>query len=135
MIRAGKVRSKARDRCARGAAARRRGRWAEALCRLVLVLKGYRILAAGRRSGLGEIDILARRGRVLAVVEVKARTDLALAHAALGAAQRRRIVRSAAQFMAARPDLAGLDLRFDAMLVVPWRLPRHLRDAWRLEVL
>lgn len=132
MTGAGRVRNRrTRDRRARGAAARRRGCWAEALCRLVLALKGYRILAAGRRSGLGEIDILARRGGVLAVVEVKARADLALAHAALGAAQRRRIVRSAAQFAASRPDLAGLDLRFDAMLVAPWRLPRHLRDAWR----
>lgn len=117
-------------RAARGRAARRRGLWAEALCRLALRLKGYRIVASGRRSALGEIDILARRGRVLAVVEVKARADEAAAHGAVSHAQRRRIERAAFQAVAARPGLGALDLRFDAMLVLPWRWPRHLPGAW-----
>lgn len=118
-------------RAERGRRARRRGARAEALCRLALRLKGYRIVAAGRRSALGEIDIVARRGRVLAIVEVKARADLSAAGLAIGTAQRGRLARAAAQFLAARPDLAGLDLRFDAMLVTPWRWPLHLPDAWR----
>lgn len=118
-------------RVARGHAARRFGRWAEALCRLALRLKGYRIVAAGRRSSLGEIDILARRGRVLAAVEVKARSDRFAAGEALREGQRRRIARAALQFQASRPELARLDLRLDAMLVVPWRWPRHMPDAWR----
>ncbi|HSK40906.1 MAG TPA: YraN family protein [Arenibaculum sp.] len=119
------------SRADRGHAARRRGRWAEALCRLALRLKGYRIVAAGRRSGLGEIDILARRGHVLAAVEVKARGDRLAAAEALREGQRRRIARAALQFQASRPEFARLDLRFDAMLVVPWRWPRHVPDAWR----
>ena len=69
--------------------------------------------------------------RVLAIVVVKARTDVSAAGRAIGAAPRGRLARSAAQFLSARPDLAGLDLRYDAMLVTPWRWPLHLPDAWR----
>src|SRR5687767_4458845 len=57
-------------------AAWRRGRWSEALCRFALRLKGYRILAQGWRSPQGEIDIVARRGGTVAIVEVKARGSL-----------------------------------------------------------
>jgi putative endonuclease len=113
--------------------ARRRGRWAEVFARLALRLAGYRILALDRRSRVGEIDIIARRGRKLAFVEVKARASLGVAAESLLLRQRRRIARAAAGFLAARPDLAGLDIRFDVVLVVPWRWPRHIADAWRAE--
>jgi putative endonuclease len=122
--------SHAEGRVRRGWASWRRGRLAEALCRLSLRLRGYRVLAAGRRSALGEIDIMARRGRVLAAIEVKARPDADSAAAAVSERQRRRIERAARQFVAGRPDLHGLDLRFDVMLVLPWRWPRHLPGAW-----
>jgi putative endonuclease len=112
-------------------AAFRRGRRAELLCRWHLRLRGYRILAQRYRVAQGEIDLIARRGRVLAAIEVKARADEAAAASALMARQRRRIARALSHFLAARPDLAALDLRFDVMLVVPGRLPRHLIDAWR----
>ncbi len=116
-------------------AAELRGRRAEALAVLLLRLKGWRILArgfaVGRGSGAGQIDIVARRGRVLAFVEVKARVDLDAAAAAVGPQQRARIVRGAEAFLAARPELAGLSPRFDVMLLAPGRLPRHLKDAWR----
>lgn len=111
----------------------RRGRASEGLCRLVLRLKGYRILASGFRAPVGEIDIVARRGKTLAIVEVKARGSLADAAEALSPRQRRRIARAALAFLALHPDAAGLALRFDVMLVRPWRLPHHLTDAWRLE--
>lgn len=117
--------------------ARRRGRWAESAAVWLLRLKGYRILArgfvTGRGTGAGEVDIIARRGRVMAFVEVKARPDWGRALEAIGAAQRRRIGRGAAAFLARRPDLADCTLRFDAVLVVPGRLPRHLPDAWRMD--
>lgn len=109
----------------------RLGRTAEALCVASLVLRGYRIVARGYRTPVGEIDIVARRGRVLAVIEVKARADLASAAEAIGPRQRNRILRAASHLLQRRPVLAGLELRFDAMLVAPGRLPRHLRDAWR----
>jgi putative endonuclease len=110
--------------------AERRGRLAEALCVLSLWLRGYRILARGFRVHSGEIDIIARRARVLALIEVKARGDFGAAAEAIGFRQRRRIERAAAQFLKGRPDLALLDVRFDAMLVAGWRLPRHLAGAW-----
>lgn len=116
-------------------AALRRGRWAETIAVWHLRLRGWRILArgfvTGRGSGAGEIDIVARRGGTLAFVEVKARPDQGQAAEALGARQRHRILRAAESFMARHPDLAGLEWRFDVLLVVPGRLPLHLIDAWR----
>jgi putative endonuclease len=113
--------------------ARRRGRLAEAMCRWHLRLRGWRIVASGWRCPSGEIDILARRGRVLAIVEVKSRADLGAAAAAVLPRQRRRIARAASAFLIARPDLAELSPRFDVMLVAPFRPPRHLADAWRTD--
>lgn len=110
----------------------RYGRYAEGLCRFSLRLRGYRILATRLRTPLGEIDIIARRGDTLAVVEVKGRADWAATNEALSARQRGRLVRAAHVFLAANPQYAGLSLRFDVMLVTPWAWPRHLRDAWRL---
>ena len=103
----------------------------------LLRLKGYRVLA--RRfalrpgTGAGEVDLIARRGRTLAFVEVKTRADLDVAALAILPEQRRRIVRAAEAFLAGRPDLSGLEVRFDAILVAPGRLPRHLPGAWRAD--
>ena len=104
---------------------------AEELCAVVLRLKGYRVLARRWRTAAGEIDIVARRGRVLAFIEVKARRDGATAAEAISARQRRRVVQAAQAFAARHPAAAGLDWRFDAMLVAGWRPPRHIEDAWR----
>ncbi len=116
--------------------AQRRGGRGETLAALWLGLAGYRVLArhfaGGRGSGAGEIDIIARRGGVVAFVEVKWRATRADAAAAIGERQRRRIERAACAFVARHPDLAGLTLRFDAILLSPWRWPCHLRDAWRM---
>ena len=111
--------------------AQRRGRLAEFLCRWHLRLRFWRIVAVDWRCPSGEIDILARRGQMLAVIEVKTRGDLARAAGAVLPRQRRRIARAASAFLLSRPDLAGLALRFDVMLIAPGRMPRHLPDAWR----
>jgi putative endonuclease len=111
----------------------RRGLSAELLCVCHLRLRGYRILARRFRVKSGEIDLIARRGAVLAAVEVKARSDLATAGESLTPRQRRRIARALEHFLVQRPDLAGLALRFDVMLVSPRRWPRHLVDAWRVD--
>jgi len=106
-----------------------RGRRAEALATWRLRLAGWRIVARNLKLPQGEIDIVARRGEVVAFVEVKTRAALATAVEAVSARQRRRIRNAAAGFLARRPDLAGLVLRFDAVVVVGlW--PRHLPDAW-----
>jgi putative endonuclease len=107
------------------------GRRAEWMAAWWLRLKGYRILARDFRVAVGEIDLVARRGRTLALVEVKARPDLATAHAAIGPRQRRRIARAAASFVQRHPALADCDIRFDVVLLAPHRRPRHLPGAWR----
>jgi putative endonuclease len=122
-----------RDNLVRRRQAERRGRIAEWLSLWHLRARGWRIVARGWRCPAGEIDIIARRGRVLAIVEVKSRGDLGVAATALAPRQRRRIARAAEAFLAARPDLAGLDLRFDLMLVARRRLPRHWPGAWRTD--
>ena len=109
----------------------RRGLWAEAICATVLRLRGYRIVERRLRSPAGEIDILARRGDVLAVIEVKARADFVAAAEAIKARQKERLIRAAGWVLSTRPGLAALTVRFDVMLVAPWRLPRHILDAWR----
>jgi putative endonuclease len=109
----------------------RRGELAELLCLWHLRLRGYRILARRFRVPSGEIDLIARRGDVLAAVEVKARDSVGSAGEAISARQRRRIERALVHFVAQRPELARLTLRFDVMLVAPRRLPQHLVAAWR----
>lgn len=108
------------------------GRNAETLCAWVLRLKGYHIVERDFRVPVGEIDIIARRGRTLAFVEVKARAD-GDAVEALTPRQRRRIVRAAQAFLRARRAFAGFDARFDVMLVRRGEWPRHLADAWRAD--
>ena len=113
--------------------AQRRGRFGEWLCLWHLRLHGWHIVARGWRCPAGEIDIVARRGKVLAIIEVKSRDEVAAAANAVTPRQRRRIARAAEALMTSRPDLAGLGIRFDLMLVAPGRLPRHWREAWRAD--
>ena len=124
-------------RPARGLAVRqaafRRGRLGETICVWSLRLRGWRIVARGWRVPVGEIDIIARRGAVVAAIEVKARDSFAAAAEAVSPRQQRRVTRAFAAFLANRPDLAALAPRFDVMLIVPRRWPRHLPDAWRDE--
>ncbi len=108
----------------------KRGRQAEALAALALRLKGYRILDRRIRTPAGEIDLVARRGMVVAFVEVKARQTHGRAAESITPAQRRRIVRAAANYIAANPRLAPLTQRFDAILVEPRRWPHHIINAW-----
>ncbi len=107
------------------------GRWAETLAAWSLRLRGYRVVARRYRTPVGEIDLIVRRGRILAFVEVKARPDLEQALTALGHRQQERTLRAAELFLQRRPDLADCVLRFDLVAVRPWRLPLHQTDAWR----
>ncbi|MDO8900024.1 MAG: YraN family protein [Phenylobacterium sp.] len=118
-------------RQARGALARRTGRRAEAWAAAWLMLKGYRILGFRLRTRLGEIDLLAQKGGVLAVVEVKSRTTLDDALAAVSAEQRDRLRRAGEAVAGGRPALKTLAVRLDLVAVAPGRLPQHRPDAWR----
>ncbi len=110
--------------------AERRGRRAETLAAWYLRLKGYRILARRYRTPVGEIDLIARRGRLVAFVEVKQRPSDVEGAEAITATSRRRIARAASAWLAAHPAAANLDLRFDALICVPGRVPRHVRAAF-----
>ncbi len=109
----------------------RKGQWAETYSAWYLRFLGYRILDRGWRCSAGEIDIIARRGKALAMVEVKQRASITQAWDAVTPHQRRRISRAAGAYLAHRPALVNLFVRFDVMAVRPWRIPLHIKDAWR----
>ncbi len=111
-------------------AAEKRGRGAETLACWYLRLLGWRILARRARVPGGEVDIIARRRRTLAFVEVKARSSEEAAALALDAWRLRRVV-VAAERLAPRYLRDGDDLRIDAIFVVPGRLPHHLANVWQ----
>src|ERR1700716_2859112 len=111
-------------------AAFRTGISAEARAAAFLMAKGYRILAKRFRTPYGEIDIVARRRNLLAFIEVKARASLDGAAYAVTPRQQQRIIDAAQAWLMVHPEHADFDLRFDAMLIAPRRLPRHLLAAF-----
>jgi putative endonuclease len=115
-------------------AAFRLGISAESRAATYLMAKGYRILARRWKSSVGEIDIIARRGRVLVFAEVKARNRLDDAAECFTVRQQRRIAAAAAAWLAEHPEDAESDIRFDAVLVAPGRLPRHIPAAFESEL-
>lgn len=107
-----------------------RGRWGEEVACAVLRANGYRIIARNWRTRMGEIDIIARDGDVLAFVEVKTRSNASYggAAAAVGRHKQRRIILAAGQFLATTE--CDLPARFDVITVLPDET-RLLRDAFR----
>jgi putative endonuclease len=122
-------RPKAAWRRALGGAAFRTGHRAEWLAAAWLMLRGYRILGFRLKSRAGEIDLLARRGRILAVVEVKRRATMEAALLALKPDQHRRLVAAGEAVRRNRPALQPLELRIDMVALAPKRFPRHLRGV------
>ncbi len=108
----------------------RTGLSAESRAAAFLIAKGYRILARRFRTPHGEIDIVARRRNTIVFVEVKARETLDEAAYAVTARQQARIIAAAQAWLVAHPEHESYDLRFDAMLIAPRRLPRHLVAAF-----
>lgn len=110
-------------------AAERRGRLGETIAALYLQLQGWRIIARRVRTPVGEIDLIARRGRTTLFVEVKTRATAAELGLAI---DQRRLARvaSAAHMLGARFSSPGDDLRIDVILLAPWTRPRHIRNAW-----
>ena len=111
-------------------AAFRTGLSAETRASAYLMAKGYRILAKRFRTPYGEIDLVARKRHLLAFVEVKARASLDDAAYAVTPRQQARIIAAAEAWLMAHPEHAEFELRFDAMLIAPRRLPRHLLAAF-----
>jgi putative endonuclease len=111
-------------------AAEQRGRQAEILAAWFLRLKGYRLLARRYKTPVGEIDLIVRRGRTIAFVEVKHRPTVEEATEAATPAGRRRIARAAALWLAKNPAASDRDLRFDVIIAAPRRFPRHLAGVF-----
>ena len=111
-------------------AAFRTGISAESRAAAVLMAKGYRILAKRYRTPHGELELVAKRRNLVGFVEVKARATLDEAAYAVTPRQQARIINAAQAWLVAHPDYAEFELRFDAMLIAPRRLPRHLLAAF-----
>jgi len=114
-------------------AAFRLGVSAESVAAIFLGAKGYRTIARRWKSPVGEIDLVIKRGRLIVFVEVKARKDFDQAAESVLVRQRRRIVAAAQAWLAAHPEHAGYDMRFDAVLVSPGRMPQHVVAAFEAD--
>ncbi len=109
------------------------GRRAETAAALWLQLKGYRILDRRARMPACEIDLVARKGRVLVFVEVKARRTQDMALESVTPQLRKRLEQAANQWVSRRRGLEQHLWRFDIVMLAPGKLPRHMRDAWRAQ--
>ena len=112
----------------RGLKAWRSGHRNEWIAALYLMAKGYQILGFRLKTPHAEIDLLARKGSYLIVVEVKSRTQSQLAQFALLPDQQDRLLRAATRLCQSRPALARLTPRLDLIAFSPGRFPRHVRN-------
>jgi putative endonuclease len=108
----------------------RRGLFAESIAALLLRLKGHRIIARRYKTPVGEIDLVALKGKRLAFVEVKQRRSFDDAGWSLPSRARRRIVRAAQYWLAGHTGYAGHELAFDVVLAAPWAWPRYIANAF-----
>ena len=109
----------------------RRGHRGEWISALALMLKGYRIVARRWKTKLGEVDLIARRGDLVLVVEVKCRPTLIEAMDAIGHQSQRRIEGAADLWLMRQPDFARLSVRFDMVAVLPRRWPVHVENIFQ----
>lgn len=108
----------------------RRGIVAEYLALVYLMLKGYRPVAMRYKTPVGEVDLVVRKGSTLVFVEVKARKTRDAAAMAIHGKNQLRVVRAAQYFLAAHPDMATLQVRFDVCLIAWYRMPHHMPHAF-----
>ena len=108
----------------------RKGFTSEWLAAAALLARGYRIVAWRYRTKLGEIDLIARRGDLVLIVEVKARPTLAAAMDAVAFQSAQRIEGAADMWLSRQPDYARLSVRFDLVAVLPWRWPVHVENVF-----
>ena len=110
--------------------AEQQGRTGEARAALWLQLRGWRILARRRRTPLGEIDLVARRGNTVAFIEVKWRATAAELDLAIDIARLARVA-AAVEAVAHEYAAGGEDIRIDVLLLAPGAFPRHIVNAWQ----
>jgi len=108
----------------------RRGHSSEWLAAAALMLKGFRIVARRYRTKSGEIDLIARRGNLVLIVEVKARKTLMEAMEAIARDSEWRIEGAADLWLSRQRDHAKISMRFDMVAVLPWRWPVHVANIF-----
>ena len=110
------------------------GHLAESMAQWFMRFKGYRVVAqnviTGKGTHSGEVDFIARRGKILVFVEVKKRVSLDKAAYAIKPAQQQRICNGAAAFLKKNPQYASFDIRFDAILIAFPCSIQHIENAW-----
>ncbi|MFN3212720.1 MAG: YraN family protein [Henriciella sp.] len=111
--------------------AERRGRRAETFAAVWLRLKGYQILASRFKCKVGEIDLIAKRGSVLALIEVKQRPTTDVAASSVPQRNWLRIAAAAEVWASRQTKIAQLDWRYDLVAITPRSFPKHYRDFWR----
>jgi len=104
-----------------------KGIWAEKIAGLYLQFNGYTILERRFKTPFGEIDLISRKGSYIIAVEVKTRATYEKAALSVTPFQMKRI-QNALSFYARHSS--SLDLRFDVILISPWKWPRHIQGAW-----
>lgn len=120
------------DRNEKRKKAYRWGHYAEFIAALWLMAKGYQIVARRYGARGGEIDLVIRRGSVVAFVEVKARRDFDQALEAIDEIKSRRLGKAIEDWLWRHDPPVEQSFRGDAVIIVPWRLPRHIEDAFAL---
>jgi putative endonuclease len=108
----------------------KRGHRGEWLAAAALMMKGFRIIARRYKTPLGEIDLIARRGDLVLIVEVKARRTLLGAMEAITGTAERRIEGAADLWLSRQRDYGRLCVRFDMVAILPWRWPVHVENVF-----
>lgn len=108
----------------------RRGIFAEYVALAHLTLKGYLLVSMRYKTPVGEIDLIMRRGKTLAFIEVKARRHAGDAAFAIHEKNQSRVMRASQQFLASHPGYSDYQVRFDAVLITWYRMPHHLVHAF-----
>lgn len=107
-----------------------RGVMAEYAAMLWLYLKGYRLVTMRYKTPVGEIDLIMRRARTLAIIEVKARKNHRDAAVAIHAQNQSRVIRASQYFLVNHPAYQDYQVRFDAVLIAWYKWPRHVPHAF-----
>ncbi len=110
--------------------AQRWGYWAEWLAAASLMIKGYRILTLRYKTKLGEIDLIAKKGDLVAIVEVKARPTVSEAVNSVTDQSKIRIENAADLWLAKQRNPHLISMRFDIIAVRPWAWPTHFKNAF-----
>ncbi len=106
----------------------KKGLWAETVAQWFLRFQGYRILERRYKTPMGEIDVIAQRGKTLVFVEVKLRPRIEEGLESISFIQQKRIQRTAEFYLSKKKNINNV--RFDVFLVKPYWFPLHIKNAF-----